>query len=271
MQHTSRIWSKILLMNPKILICHPDKSGKTAIRFAGFPIRGYNSSMQCGIRPVLIGLLIFSWCVALPLPSTAQSAHDPEDLTGIDGTVLPDGPESSGQGGLPEDVPTRESFTTTDMEPQQLGPSTAQYVQVFFALIIVIGVIWALSMLMKRLVTVRGLAGSADCLRILYTLSLSPTRTLYLVRLGDRVLLIGAGEGGLRTLAEIDDPSEVSNLLKELEFKGNFDLNPFKERLQSLVGADESDFSIDEDLGVRQRRIQSTLDRLRGIDDGSQD
>jgi flagellar biogenesis protein FliO len=137
---------------------------------------------------------------------------------------------------------------------------------VLVGLVVVIVVIWGLSVLLKRFVTVRGLASSSESLKVLYTLSLTPTRTLYLVRLADRVLLIGSGDGGgLRTLADISDPEEVSAILKDVEYKGNFEMNPFKKRLKTLIGGDEELESqeLDKDLGARHRKIQGMMDRLK--------
>lgn len=46
-------------------------------------------------------------------------------------------------------------------------------------------------------------------IQVLERVALDPRRSLYLVRIGDRVLLVGAADGGgLRTLAELD-PREL--------------------------------------------------------------
>lgn len=164
---------------------------------------------------------------------------------------------------LPEDIPTRESFAPIQEDGPTIGPTPGEYFKVFIGLLIVIVVIWGLSLLLKRFVNIRGMAGSAESLKVIHTINLTPTRILYLVRLGDRLLLIGGAEGGLRTLAEISDPEEVSLILKEVEFKGNFDLNPFKTKLDGLMGEDDRDPQINEDIGVRQRKLDGMLDRLK--------
>ena len=216
---------------------------------------------------VLIGLIILL-LYSLPAPVMGQDTTDEETLPISEGTVEPvavNEPPAGDLTDLPEDIPTRESFDPAPIENQPLGPTTAEYFRVLIGLLVVIGVIWGLSVLLKRFVTVRGISGASDTVKVLYTLSLTPTRTLYLIRLGDRILLVGAAEGGLRTLAEIDDPAEVSTVLKELEFKGNFDLNPFKDRLQSMMEAEDTDLDLEDDLDQRQRSLKGTLDRLREI------
>ena len=164
---------------------------------------------------------------------------------------------------LPPDFPTRETYEPTGQETPAVGPTIGDYVRIFVGLLVVIVIIWGLSAAFKRFVLVRGLATSSDTLKVLYSLSLSPTRTLYMVRLAERVLLIGSSEGGLRTLAEITDPEEVSIVLRDLEYKGNFDLNPFRARLSSLMDEREPLAGLGEDLNLRQRNLKSALDRLK--------
>jgi len=186
-------------------------------------------------------------------PESAGAAGEITGSDGIPGTMV-----------LPEGIETQEAFMQPVEETQTLGPSVADYVRVLAGLLIVIGLIWGISLLLKKFVTVRGLAGSSNNLKVLTSLSLTPTRTLYMVRLGDRILLLGSGEGGLRTLAEITDPEEVSDLLREFEYKGNFDLNPFREHLKSSMDKDGGDaFDSDKDLNVRQRKLKGILDRLK--------
>ncbi len=212
---------------------------------------------------LMLSVTIAAVLILLTLPAFAQvdvdnpaepgeSTIEQTEDTGIPiGTVIP------------EDVPTRESFVPIQEDGPTIGPTAGEYVKVFVGLLIVIVVIWGLSLLLKRFVNIRGMAGSAESLKVIHTMNLSPARILYLVRLGDRLLLIGGAEGGLRTLAEISDPEEVSLILKEVEFKGNFDLNPFKTKLDGLMGEDDRDPAINEDIGVRQRKLDGMLDRLK--------
>lgn len=211
----------------------------------------------------MLSLFIFLTAALFSFPVSAQPSPDePENTEEVTTSETPD---SEIQPGIviPEDVPTRETFEPELENGPAIGPTAADYVRVFAGLVIVIVVIWALSLALKKFVTVRGLASTSESLKILHTVSLSPSRMLYLVRLGERILLIGGGEGGLRTLAEISDMEEVSQIMREIEYKGNFDLNPFKARLDGLMGEDDKSTYADEDLGVRQRKLQGMLDRLK--------
>lgn len=201
--------------------------------------------------------------ILLTLPAFAQddvdNSSEPDDPTiqQTEDTGIPTGTV------IPEDVPTRESFDPVLEDGPPTGITLADYFRFFVALLVVVVVIWGLSLLMKRFVNITGLARSTESLKVIHTMNLTPTRILYLVRLGDRLLLIGGAEGGLRTLAEISDTEEVSQILREVEFKGNFDLNPFKTKLDGLMGEDDRDPVINEDIGVRQRKLDSMLDRLK--------
>jgi len=218
-----------------------------------------------GIKWV-IAILIITLLLLFPLSLFAQT-------DGVEGDDQPVeeievvGDTGEIENGLPEDFVTRESFQVDEENQQRLTLGWQDYVNMFISLAVVLLIVWGISVLFKKFVTVRGLATSTESLKILYTLSLTPTRTLYLIRLGDRILLIGSGDGGMRTLAEIKDPEEVSVMLREIEFKGNFDMNPFRDRLQSLIGEDEGEQVGKDDLRDRQRKLRSAMDRLKNSDD----
>ena len=52
-----------------------------------------------------------------------------------------------------------------------------------------------------------------EALRQLGQQRLSPQVTLHLLQVGDRLLLVGVGSDGARTLTEVDDPAEVQQLI----------------------------------------------------------
>lgn len=55
-------------------------------------------------------------------------------------------------------------------------------------------------------------AGNRRAVQVVSRVSVSPRQQLVLVRLGERLLLIGSGADGMRTLAEVTDPDEVAAL-----------------------------------------------------------
>jgi len=221
-----------------------------------------------GFPEKLFFFLILSWLICIPaFAQSDKTESGDKGAKAIDTNSTAD--ENDSGVNLPSDIVTRESFEKEAPAKKEIGLTAYESFRVLFSLALVVGLIWGLSVLLKRFITVKGLASSSESVKVLYTLSLTPTRTLYLVRLSNRILLIGAGEGGLRTLAEITDREEVSTILRELEFKGNFDLNPFKEKLSSLLGSQEQPETDKEDLESSRRRLEGALDRLKNSGDDS--
>jgi flagellar protein FliO/FliZ len=73
-----------------------------------------------------------------------------------------------------------------------------------FALVFVLGLIFALAWLAKRMPGVAG--GSNRALRVVASLSLGPREKVVVVDVGGRQLLLGVGAGGTRTLHTLDAP-----------------------------------------------------------------
>ena len=89
--------------------------------------------------------------------------------------------------------------------PHGYGASLLQSLIALFAVCILA---WAL----LRWASKRGLGGSQGRqIKILERVSLDPRRQLYLVKIGEKILLLGAGEGAApRLLTEID-PTAIAN------------------------------------------------------------
>ncbi len=76
-----------------------------------------------------------------------------------------------------------------------------------FALVLVVGLILALSWLARRMPGLGGAAGiSHPSLRIVGALALGPRDRLVVVEVGETQLLLGIGAGGTRTLHTLDQP-----------------------------------------------------------------
>lgn len=73
-----------------------------------------------------------------------------------------------------------------------------------FALVFVLGLIFALAWLAKRMPGVAG--GSNRALRVVASLSLGPREKVVVVDVGGKQLLLGVGAGGTRTLHALDAP-----------------------------------------------------------------
>ncbi len=91
--------------------------------------------------------------------------------------------------------------------PQQVGASGGSIVRTIVGLAVVIGVIYGLTWVLKQVKssTPAGAAGSG--LETLATLPLGANRSLHLVRAGEEIVLVGAGEHGvtpIRTYSEAE-------------------------------------------------------------------
>jgi len=81
------------------------------------------------------------------------------------------------------------------------------------ALALVIGLIFLARFALRRFAPGVGKSAAGDRIEVVARTNLSARQQLCLVRLGRRLLLIGSGPEGMRTLAEITDPAEVADLL----------------------------------------------------------
>ena len=107
---------------------------------------------------------------------------------------------------------------------------------------LVLVVIWGAIVLMRWYVRrMNGeVGGSGRRLQMIETRSLGPNRSLHLVRLGSRAVLIGVTPERINQLLSIDDPEEVDRLTRPLETVepgGGATLSSMVGNLSSLIGA----------------------------------
>ena len=90
---------------------------------------------------------------------------------------------------------------------EQVGASGGSIVRTIVGLAVVIGVIYGLTWILKQLKQSKSAAASGGALETLATLPLGTNRSLHLVRAGEEVVLVGAGEHGvtpIRTYTEAE-------------------------------------------------------------------
>jgi len=116
---------------------------------------------------------------------------------------------------------TRRVTRNDDMEGRRVGrgaPSTLwDWVRTVVALGVVVALIFAIRWALRRWGAPAGAAPGGGPLDVLARRSLSAKHQLYLVRMGDRLLLLGGAGDALRTLAEVTDEEEAAALLDSLE------------------------------------------------------
>ena len=121
--------------------------------------------------------------------ATTQGADEREMVRGPAKTGESDRLDSGGGGGLFKD-----------------------WFQTVLALALVIGLILLLRWALKKIGPGGRLFAAGGAVDVLATTGLSSKERLILVRLGERLLLLGSTPSGLRTLCEITDAAEASQL-----------------------------------------------------------
>jgi flagellar biosynthetic protein FliO len=82
------------------------------------------------------------------------------------------------------------------------------------ALALVVAIIFAVRWTLRRLGGAKTAHPAAGVVEVLSRTSVSPRQQVLLVRFGKRLLLVGSGPQGLRTLAEAASPEESAELLE---------------------------------------------------------
>ena len=80
------------------------------------------------------------------------------------------------------------------------GTAGGGLVRTIVGLAVVIAVIYGLTWVLRQVKRSREAGASGTGLAALATLPLGPNRSLHLVRAGDEIVLVGAGEGGVTTI-----------------------------------------------------------------------
>jgi len=85
--------------------------------------------------------------------------------------------------------------------------------------LVLLGIV-ALAWVFKRFAPRAAAAFKSPCLEVLGRTFLDRGRSVYLLRVGERVLVVGCSAAGLERLAEIDDPEEAADLCRQARATG---------------------------------------------------
>jgi len=153
-------------------------------------------------RAILTAVLVLS-CSAAAMSATSRPATS-RAATTTSGPTTRDrearGLQDSGVGGV---------------EGRPVGPGTSDlggWVRTLGALAVVVVLIFVVRLLLRRFAPARTSGALPGAIEVVARSSLSSRHRLYLVRLGQRLVLVGSGPEGLATLSEVTDPDEVSRL-----------------------------------------------------------
>lgn len=115
------------------------------------------------------------------------------------------------------------------MNPATVSPWGAawQFVQYLFLFALVLALAYVASRSLRRLAPF----ARSRHLRLLDQLHLGTTRSFYLLAVANRVVLVAMGEGGVATVATVDDPEQVADLLRQADVPVNAPSGPVADAL----------------------------------------
>lgn len=103
------------------------------------------------------------------------------------------------------DSANKKNIPSLTNEPVGLG----NYMQMFFGLFIVVGLIVGMAWFMRRMGNMSGV--SAGNLKVVGGVSVGQRERIVLVQAGEKQLLVGVGPGTIRTLHVLDEPISPVN------------------------------------------------------------
>jgi len=161
-----------------------------------------------------------------PQPDRSGSAA-PADAAPTPST---DAPPARADSDLPEGIPGDKKTPDTAGQPAEptwqdrYGPASTDdkspgggFLSSLIALGAVLTCIVVGGYLLRRFMPGLRSGNSSMAVQVLARTALSPRQSVYLVRCGRRLLILGAGTEQVRTLGEIDDPEEVAELAGRCE------------------------------------------------------
>lgn len=179
-------------------------------------------------RPLILLVIVSCMLVmqsavsaAGPAQQPAHGADLPADATGHKSDPAP----AAGSAAVPpaahsqlDSEPIRRTGDAgTATSPLAPHPQSMELPRVAGALVIVLGLIFALRWGAKKFF-VPGMAGkSTRAVQVLSRSSITPRQHILLLRVGRRVIVVGEAGSQMNSLAEITDPDEIASLLGQLQ------------------------------------------------------
>jgi flagellar biosynthetic protein FliO len=104
----------------------------------------------------------------------------------------------------------------TSTQPVAMPSLGVDITRMLLALAIVIGLIYVSRWLLKRFYGGGATAGGSRVVQVLNRTPLAPRQQVMLLQVGRRVVVVGESNGNMVTLAQIDDPDEIAQLIGRL-------------------------------------------------------
>jgi flagellar biogenesis protein FliO len=220
-----------------------------------------------------------------PASNHQRQSNSDADHQGPDQPLVTDGDQPRAGQALNDQFPQRQQTLGGNTQPSaqtqpagDITPTMGWMLQTLAALGVVIGLIflgrWAyLKMSGQQTAQVAG----SKAVEVLARTAVAPKNHVLLLRVGQRILIVGDSSQGLQTLAQVDDPEEVADLLTAVSSQqphsatNNFKQmmgrvsGYFDQRQQATdIGRDESEHLVDrsrEELASLVSRVRAMQDR----------
>lgn len=134
---------------------------------------------------------------------------------------------------LPFSALAAEPVATAAVAPAVTGGVAGQLTQLVFGLLLVLGLIFFLAWLLRR-VQQAGPAGKGQVIDIIGSRALGPRDRLMLVQVGNEQILLGLSPGTITALHVLKEPVHVPSATEKTTPE-------FAQRLMELLGKDQKD------------------------------
>jgi flagellar biogenesis protein FliO len=116
-----------------------------------------------------------------------------------------------------EEAVLKRSAAREEQPLKRTGDGGGGWQQTLLALAAVAALIFVARALLKRTGAGRSARDVSGAVAVLGRVPMAPRHQLALVRLGERIVLVGMSPEGLSALGEVKDPAEVSRLMERIE------------------------------------------------------
>jgi flagellar biogenesis protein FliO len=140
------------------------------------------------------------------------------------------------------------------------------FATIFFFIVLVGGGLWAVLLTVRKYLPGGRQLFASPAMEVLGRTYLDPKRSLCLVRVGKRVIVVGAFPDGLKRISEITDESEVTELLDSARPKTEAGLSVFQQIFFRNVKQNVQEVRAAETAGEAERKAEelaATAESLR--------
>jgi flagellar biogenesis protein FliO len=162
---------------------------------------------------------------------------------------------TNGSKGVPLDLPT----DTPSASPSLIDTLGRVLAALTLVIVLIVATIWGLKLIWeKKGITSQGEDGKS--LRVLSSIFIGPRKTIHLVEVGKRILVVGVGNEEIHPLDIINDPAEVEALKKTSPQGFPVLLEKILHRTDSVTSVEETEKIIAES----KKTLGGYIERLKG-------